>query len=384
MSWPVIGMGAVASGGRTAQELYAGLCAGTSGIGPVRGFRRDWYRAADLFEVDNRPQPGADVPGRATGLLLDAITQAAADAGLAEQLDGVPVLVGTGLRELRSVELWWRDGAQLAADRLHFGPALRERFGAVDTHTFANACSASLYALAMAVDILELGLADTVVVAGVDVTTESMFGLSDRVQPEPPGQVRPFDQDRRGTILGEGAAAVVLHRDAQRSHGSVRGVGVNCDAHHATAPELHSVAGAMRDAHRRAGVKPEDIDLVMLHGTGTPLNDEVEATALVEVYGEDVERVLMTGVKSLTGHTSGASGLINLIVALQAMRTGLVPAMRGLDRPVAVAERFRFARPGDAPTPVTLAQIDGFGFGGINAVAVVEAPLAGASTAVTA
>jgi len=373
MSWPVTGMGAVASVGRTVDEIYAGLCAGHSGIGPLRAFNRDWYRGGDLFEVDDRAADGVDVPGRAGALLLDAVTQAVTDAGLDERLDDVPVLVGTGLRELRSVELWWRDGVPLGPGGLHFGTVLRERFGAVDTHTFANACSASLYALAMGVDLLELDLADTVIVAGVDVVTESMFGLADRVQPEPPGQVRPFDRHRRGTILGEGAAAIVLRRDATTRYGNVLDIGVNCDAYHPTAPALGSVAAAMRDAHRRAGVKPEDIDLVMLHGTGTPLNDEVEASALVEVYGDDVSRVLMTGVKSLTGHTSGASGMINLIVALRAMREGLVPPICGLDDPVDEAARFNFARPDAVRAEIALAQIDGFGFGGINAVAIVEA-----------
>jgi 3-oxoacyl-[acyl-carrier-protein] synthase II len=381
-------MGAVASVGRSAPEIYARLCAGASGLAPLRGFTRRWYRAGHLFEVDNRRQPGHDEPRRATALLLDAVGQAIDDAGLIAPLTGVPVLVGTGLRELRSVELWWRDGLDVSASDLHFGTALARRFGAHDTHTFANACSASLYALAYGLDILALGAADTVVVAGVDVITESMFGLSDRVQPEPPGRVAPFDRSRRGTILGEGAAAIVLQRDTHGPHyGRVRQVGVNCDAFHPTAPDPESVAGAMRDAHKRAGVKPADVDLVMLHGTGTPLNDEAEAAALRTVFAGDVTRPWMTGLKSMTGHTSGASGLLSLIVALYAMRHGTIPPMTQLADPVDAAADFRFVRQPDTggqfwrpPSslragvdgPLRVAQIDGFGFGGVNAVAVVE------------
>jgi 3-oxoacyl-[acyl-carrier-protein] synthase II len=194
--YPITGVGAVASIGRDAEEIYQNLCKGVDGLAPLRGFTRRWYKAGHLFEVDNRPEPGADEPRRATALLLDAVGQAAADAGLGESFPDVPVIVGTGLRELRSVELWWRDGVPVGHDDLHFGTALRQRFGTYDTHTIANACSASLYALALAVDLLDSGVTDTVIVAGVDVITESMFGLSDRVQPEPPGRVAPFDQAR--------------------------------------------------------------------------------------------------------------------------------------------------------------------------------------------
>lgn len=215
--WPVTGMGAVASTGGDVETIFSQLCAGRSGLGELRGFNRDWYNAGHLYEVDNRPEPGADVVGRATGLLLEAVAQAARDAGLGEDLRGVPVLVGTGLRELRSLELRSRDGQEFDVSRMHFGTALRERFGAEDTHTISNACSASLYALALGVDLLEFQGAETVIVAGVDVITESMFGLSDRLQLEPPGQLRPFDRERKGTVMGEGAAAIVLRREPPQS-----------------------------------------------------------------------------------------------------------------------------------------------------------------------
>ncbi|WP_327382495.1 MULTISPECIES: beta-ketoacyl synthase N-terminal-like domain-containing protein [unclassified Streptomyces] len=375
--WPVTGMGAVASTGGDVETIFSQLCAGRSGLGELRGFNRDWYNAGHLYEVDNRPEPGADVVGRATGLLLEAVAQAARDAGLGEDLRGVPVLVGTGLRELRSLELRSRDGQEFDVSRMHFGTALRERFGAEDTHTISNACSASLYALALGVDLLEFQGAETVIVAGVDVITESMFGLSDRLQLEPPGQVRPFDRERKGTVMGEGAAAIVLRREPPAepgaSHGWVRGVSVNCDAFHATAPDPQGIAAAIRDAHTRAGVKAEDIELVMVHGTGTQLNDAAEGIALQDVYGPHIGRPVMTGVKSMTGHTSGASGVLSLIVALRSMREGRIPPITGLDNVADEASEFRFVRDASVRADVQLAQIDAFGFGGINAVAVVEA-----------
>nr|WSW49185.1 hypothetical protein OG296_36945 [Streptomyces sp. NBC_01001] len=173
-------------------------------------------------------------------------------------LSQVPVLVGTTMREQRSLELWWRDHADVALGDLHFGTALEETFGASTTYTFANGCSAALYALGMATDMIKLGLADTVVVAGTDAVTESGFGTLDRVQNHIPDALRPFDASHKGMLMGEGAAAVVVQRAGTGRglvHARVRGVSMNCDAHHATAPDPDGITRAVQDAYRRAGVR---------------------------------------------------------------------------------------------------------------------------------
>jgi 3-oxoacyl-[acyl-carrier-protein] synthase II len=378
LSRPITGMGAVASTGRGVQALFDNLCRGVTGRAELRGFDRTRFRAQHAYEVDDRPAPGEDVPARATALLVDAIAQAVADAGIGEDLTGVPVLIGTGLRELRSLELWWREGTALGDTGLHFGTALRERFGADVTHTFSNACSASLYALALGSDLLAQDgddAPDTVIVAGVDVLTESMYGLLERVHPAPPDRVRPFDRDRTGVLMGDGAAAVVLRRDSggRRAHALLRGVAVNCDAFHVTAPSPEGIAKAMRGAYDMAGVKPKDIDLVMLHGTGTLLNDEAEAAAMADALGDAAGGPLMTAIKSMTGHTSGASGLMGLVMGVTALKEGRVPPTVGLERPVEEAAGFRFVTGDAASAPLNVAQFNAFGFGGINAVAIVEA-----------
>lgn len=376
MSCLITGTGAIASVGGTVNEICEALRAGHSGLAPLRGFDSGKFRAKKAYEIDDRPASGGDVPARATDWLLRAVAESLREAGVGEDLSDVPVLVGTGLRELRSVELKWRDGAEFDLDRLHFGTALRERFGATQTYTFANACSASLHTLALGSDMIATGQADTVVIAGVDAITESMFGLLDRVQLDPPDRVRPFDQARRGTLMGDGAAAVVLRRDdpaaVPGARGRLRATSMNCDASHATAPDAHSIAEAIRAAHGLAGVKTRDIDLVLLHGTGTPLNDDAEAVALGDVFGADIDRPLMTALKSMTGHTSGGSGLLSLIVALRALESGRAPAVDAKVSPAAGAERFRFVQDHRADVGLRLAQINAFGFGGVNAVAVVE------------
>jgi 3-oxoacyl-[acyl-carrier-protein] synthase II len=377
MSNLITGMGAVASIGATTVEILDSLCAGYSGLAELRGFDRTRFRARHAYEIDDRPAAGVDVPLRASRWLNQAVAAALHDAGLGDRLDDIPVLVGTTLRELRSVELSWRDGVPFDARHLHFGTTLRERFGATNTYTVANACSASLYTLGLGTDLLDIGAADTVVVAGVDTITESTYGLLDRCYPEAPDRVRPFDRDRRGMLQGEGAVAVVLRREsdgpgAGKSYARVRGVAMNCDAYHPSAPDAKSIELATREAHRRAGVDPSDIDLVMLHGTGTALNDEAEAIAVSQVFAGLATSPYMTAIKSMTGHTAGASGLHSLVVAVESLRAGIVPPILGLDNPIDEVAGLRLVRDNAEVAAMSVAQVDSFGFGGLNAVAIVE------------
>jgi 3-oxoacyl-[acyl-carrier-protein] synthase II len=364
----------VASIGANSSEVFDALCAGRSGLALLRGFDPTLFRAQRAYEI---PEPtrttGADRPHRATDLVFQAISEAVLDAGIGEDLNRVPVLVGTGLRELRSAELWWTDGTPMTTASLYFGTALRKRFGAATSYTFSNACSASLYALGLGADLLASGAIDTVVVAGVDVITESMFGLLDRVHPHPVDAVRPFDRSRRGVLMGDGAAAVVLRSaDSGPAKAWLRGVGLNCDAHHVTAPDPAGMNAAMQDAYALAGVTPSEVDLVMAHGTGTLLNDEAEAAALTKAFAGLEVSPLVTAMKSMTGHTSGASGLMSLVVATSCLTTGVVPPTVGLADPVDEASGLRFVTRGPTRADLRLAQVDAFGFGGVNAVAVVE------------
>lgn len=376
MTWDITGMGAIANIGGTPQEIFAALCAGQESRSPLKAFDPAKYRAAYAYEIDDRPGAGGDVPRRATRWLTMAVRQALADAGLDEDLSRVPVLVGTTMREQRSVELWWRDGADVGVQDLHFGTSLKETFGANTTYTFANACSAALYALGMATDMITLGLTDTVVVAGTDAATESAFGTLDRVQNDTPDALRPFDTSHKGMLMGEGAVAVVVQRAGTGNatvHARVRAVSMNCDAHHATAPDPDGITLAVQDAYRRAGVTAEDIDLVMLHGSGTPKNDVTEATVLSRIFDGVGTGPLMTAIKAMTGHTLGGSGLLSLVTAVLAMKEGMVPPILGLTDPIPEATGLRLVQDRPAAAELTVTQIDAFGFGGINAVAIVEA-----------
>lgn len=375
MTWDITGMAAVANIGASPQEIFAALCAGQESRKPLKAFDPDKYRAAYAYEIDDRPEGGGDIPRRATRWLTTVARQAAADAGLGEDLSQVPVLVGTTMREQRSLELWWRDHAEVGLEDLHFGTALKAAFGASTTYTFANACSASLYALGLATDMIEAGMADTVVVAGTDAATESGFGTLDRVQNGIPDALRPFDATHKGMLMGEGAAAVVVQRAGTGKgpvHARVRGVSMSCDAHHATAPDPDGITRAVLDAYTRAGVRARDIDLVMLHGSGTPRNDLTESSVLSRIFQGAGTGPRMTAIKAMTGHTLGGSGLLSLLMAVLAMKEGTVPPVLGLTDPIPEAAGLGLVQGAPASGDLAIAQINAFGFGGINAVAIVE------------
>jgi 3-oxoacyl-(acyl-carrier-protein) synthase len=374
MSWDIIGMGAVASIGSAPEEIFSALCNGISGVHELRAFDLSCFRARHAYEIDDRPPSGSDTPGRATGWLCAAIRQALSAAGMPHDLTGIPVLVGSTFGERRSAELWWRDGARLEPADLLFGTAIKAAFGAARTYTPASACAASLYALGMATDLMALDLADVAVVAGTDSIPESAFGMMDRVQNQIPQAVLPLDRARRGMLMGEGAAAIVLRRPGRGQRPAVArvlGVGMNCDGEHPTQPSRDGIVRVTREAHRRAGIRPADVDLVMLHGTGTKLNDETELAALGEVFDCVAEPPYVTAIKSMTGHTSGGSGLLSLIMGVLAMNRGTVPAILGLTDPIEGARLFRLPDGHCARAQLRVTQVNAIGLGGLNAVAVL-------------
>jgi 3-oxoacyl-[acyl-carrier-protein] synthase II len=377
MSLAIVGAGMVTSVGGDRRACFEALCAGTSGLKPLQYFDAERFQARRAYEIA-RGDLELPTRRRATALLCRAIGEAVAEAGLtAAELARAPVVVGTGLRELRGIEQWHCDGEPLSVDELHFGGAVRRTLGHTrPVFTVSNACSASLFALGLAEDMIRLGQADTAIVAGCDVLTESMFGLLDRVHLTPPQVLQPFDVGRRGVLMGEGAAAVVLQRrDAPGARpvlGSLRAVGMSCDARHETAPDEDGILRAIRGAQERAGVTPDAIDLIFAHGTGTVLNDKVEAAALGTAFAGVPRRVPLTGIKSMTGHTSGASGLVGVVVALEAMRARRVPPTIGVHAPIPEIAPFQLVCDEPLEVDVSMCQVNAFGFGGVNAVAVVE------------
>lgn len=380
MTVSISGAGLITSVGSTPEEVFANLCAGVSGLKPLGGFDREKFHVRWAYEIEDREAPGRDRPLRSSHWLIQVIRDAVRQAGIDPGRQRTAALVGTGLGEQRSLELWHAEKQTVAARSLHFKDAVREALGVeVPVYTLINACAASNFGLGLAKDLLELGVAEAVVVAGCDAITEGMFGVLDRVSVEKPDRVRPFDRNRAGVIMGEGAAAVVVEETERLTRRGasplavLRGVGMSCDGYHETAPDKEGIQRAVQDAHERAGTRAEDVDLVLVHGTGTHLNDTAEAQALSVVFAGRGRKVQASAIKSMIGHTSGASGLVGVVVAIQAIKSGLVPPTLGLDDPIEEAACLDFATTAAREAKIRTVQVNAFGFGGVNAVAILEA-----------
>ncbi|MBW4721852.1 beta-ketoacyl synthase N-terminal-like domain-containing protein [Saccharothrix obliqua] len=355
-------------------QTFAALLSGRCGAGPLRYGDPAALNVAVGYHVPD--DVGGDHAGRAGRLLADCLVDAVRRAGLDPARQRVPVLVGTGLRELGGVEDWALTGTPFPLSRLDFGDVVRTALpGVADVVTLANACSAGGHALALAQDMVESGDAEAVVVAAADTMTRSMLAMIGKVTPEPGTRVRPFDRDRTGVLLGEGAAAVVVVGEGGPGPAVARIVatGLSCDAHHETSPDVDGIVRSMRDAFDRAGRAPSEVDLVVAHGTGTALNDPAECRALREVLLAAGGDPLVTGVKGAVGHTSGSAALVNLDVAARCLEHGVVPPVAGLREVLPEGAGLRFARGERVATRPELVQVNAFGFGGVNAVTLVEA-----------
>nr|WP_205807995.1 beta-ketoacyl synthase N-terminal-like domain-containing protein [Micromonospora sp. HNM0581] len=353
-------------------QTFAALLAGRSGIGPLRHGTPSALNVAHGYHIDD----GLTRDFAASRWVAECASRAIVAAGLDPRRRRMVALVGTGLRELAAVEAYATGGTAVAAHRLHFGDAVGGAVpGLREVVTVSNACSAGGHVLALAEDLLMLGEADAVLVCGVDATTESMLAMIGRVVERPTDTVRPFDVDRQGVLLGDGAAAVVLvpDDDGRPALARVVATGLSCDAHHETAPSVSGIARAMRDALTRGDRHPAEVDLVVAHGTGTALNDPAECAAIREVLVAGGADPLVTAVKGATGHTSGAAALVNLDVGRRCLADGQVPPVVGLRSPLPEGAGLRFADTTIAHQP-RLVQCDAFGFGGVNAVTLVEAP----------
>jgi len=378
MTLVITGTAMTCSLGDELDQVFESMCAGKSGRSRLQAFNEKQYKTHWAYEVPDRSDH-QDRDFRATSWLCDAVARAVAQSQLPGNVERITVVVGTGLRELRTLELHWLRHEPIALHHLHFGSALKRHFGDnVHIITLANACAASVFALAVAESILMAGEADAVIAAGCDSITESMFGLIDRLNPESPEQVQPFEQTRKGVLMGEGAAAVVLELP---EHAAKRGavpvaellsIGVSCDASHETIPDWKGMHSAMRQAHERAGIQPANIDLLLVHGTGTQQNDVAEAKAISTLFSGDSPNVNITALKSMIGHTSGASGLIGVVAACECLLKGRILPTLGLHQPIGELAGFNFVHETACDAPLNTIQVNAFGFGGVNAVAVLS------------
>ncbi|HEV7208829.1 MAG TPA: beta-ketoacyl-[acyl-carrier-protein] synthase family protein [Mycobacteriales bacterium] len=362
----VTGMGATTPVAGDVAGTWAGILAGTSGVRRLTAAWADTVPvdvvaplAVDPAEVLERVQ--ARTLDRSQRVALIAAREAWADAGAPDVApERLAVVVATGIGGavtlLAQADVLRERGARAVSPHLvpmlmPNGPAatvgleLGARGG---VHTPVSACASGAEALAQALDLLRLGRVDVVVAGGAEACIHplplagfaAMRALSTRFGDHPEQASRPFDKQRDGFVLGEGAGILVLERleDARargaRVHGLLAGAGMTSDAHHVSAPDP-SGSGAARAvtlALQDAGLDPAGVGHVNAHATSTPVGDVAEARALRQALGEGTSAVV-TATKSCTGHLLGAAGAVEAILTLLALRDQTVPAVRNLDDP---------------------------------------------------
>ena len=377
----VTGLGAVSPFGAGVKAFWQGISGGVCVIRPITLIDTEGFRSRIAAEVPEAIG-GSARRSRADRLALAAAREALEDAGLgpAERRDAALVVgaVGGGMLE---VEAWYwahrrGDGANPAAARATLpashADVLAWRLGLDGPReTVVAACSSGAASLAMAAELIADGVVTTALAGGADALTRICFMGFNALKLLDPEPCRPFDRDRRGMSLGEGAGFVVLEdRETARARGAtvyaeLAGHGMTTDGFHVTAPHPagDGMVRAMRAALAAARTEPDDVAYVNAHGTGTAQNDRIEAQALRAVFGEG--RVLVSSTKSMIGHTMAAAGSLEALATVLALTHEIVPPTAHLGTPDPDVP-FDCV-PGIArETALSTALSNSFGFGGQN------------------
>jgi 3-oxoacyl-[acyl-carrier-protein] synthase II len=404
----VTGIGALTPLGHSAAETWEGLVAGRSGVGPITQFRADGLPvriAGEIHGFDAEALLGrkrAHRSARFAQLAVAAAREAVADAGLdgeaaRERLGVVVNCAVAGVPETQhNVEAYAERGWRAVSP--YYVPSTILNMAACEVaidigargpvNASALACASGNAALLEARRLIAGGEADVVVAGGTDAALApallsglaNMGPLSER-NDEPERASRPFDADRDGFVFGEGAVLLVVEsaeharERGARVYGEIAGGALTSDAFHISAPEPSGAeaARAMRLALERTDTRPEDVDYICAHGTGTRANDAVETRAIHSALGEAAAGVAVSSPKSMVGHLIGAAGSLSAMVCLLAMRDGVLPPTINLETPDPECD-LDYVPLRAREATVRTALVNAFGFGGQNCVLVLRAP----------
>ena len=401
----VTGLGALTPVGNTAEETWTNLLAGKSGAGPITRFDASLFKTHFACEVkDFSPN---DLLDRKEARRMDRFTQfgmvvadeAIADSGLdfeKENPDRIGVIWGSGIG---GIDTFFEQVKGFVDNDLtpRFNPFLIPMMisditpGRISmkhglrgpNYTTVSACASSTNALIDAFNLIRLGKADVIVSGGSEAAINpvgmggfnAMNALSTR-NDDPMTASRPFDADRDGFVMGEGGAGIILeeyeHAKARgaKIYAEMVGGGLSADAHHLTAPHPEGLGArnVMANAIEDAGLKPEDIDYVNVHGTSTPLGDIAETKAIQKVFGEHAYNLNISSTKSMTGHLLGAAGAVEAMASIMAIYTGMVPpTINHFTDDENLDPKLNFTFHSAQEREVRAALSNTFGFGGHNA-----------------
>jgi 3-oxoacyl-[acyl-carrier-protein] synthase II len=356
----VTGMGVVSSLGLGREAFWQAIVAGRTGFAPIESFGTESldrciagevknFRARDfLTHAENRRM------GRCSAFSVAAARMAVEDAHLQpEQLAGdrTSVIVGTTMGEADVIgeleDAWIRKGpdALNLSSIPKYGTTLlpihlARAFGARGmVQTLPAACAAGNYAIAYAADLIRAGRADVVITGASELLQKHQFAGFVRLGAVAPERCQPFDKNRKGIIIGEGSAILVLESEAHAVRrgatalAEVGGCGLSCDAHHITRPHPEGAGSlaAMREAITRSGVTPDEIDYINAHGTGTQANDKIESLVIREIFGE--RSVPVSSLKSMIGHCMGAASALEAVTCVMTVQTGVFPPTMSYETP---------------------------------------------------
>ena len=409
----VTGMGIVCPLGLGVEHVWHRLINGASGIGAIQSFdtRDVGCKIAGLVPPGSGAEhrldlsewmPGKDIrrTSRFVQLAAVAAAQALEDAGWhpddEDDLASTGVVIGSGCGGLGMIPTFLENRpATMSPDLLRSAlidgavsyVAARYRFQGPQFAT-ATACATGVHAIGDAARLIMLGDADVMLAGGAEAAVCEIGiagfcaarALSIGFNDTPAKASRPWDRDRDGFVMGEGAGVLVLeeyeHAKARgaRIYAEISGYGLSGDAHHITAPaEGHDGAfRAMRHALRKAGLMPSDIQYVNAHGTSTPLGDDLELQAVERLFGAAGRGLAMSSTKSATGHLLGAAGAVEAIFSILAIRDNVAPPTLNLDDPSRASLIDRVAKTAQERC-INVALSNSFGFGGTNASLLFQA-----------
>ena len=404
----ITGLGCVTALGDSVDALFAALCAGKSGISNIESFDVSAYPVKFGGEIkDFDPtryieQRDAKRMDRFTQFAVAAATQAVSDSGLdfsKEDLSRTGVIVGTGIGGIGEIEqqhirLLEKGPGKLSpfcVPRLMANAAsgnIAIQYGLRGPNfCVSSACASATHAIGEAFCNIAAGRSDVILTGGSEAALTPVGlasfcaakSLSTR-NDNPVAASRPFDKDRDGFVLAEGAGVLVLeeldHAKKRGAHiyAELLGYGATDDGYHITAP-LPDGAGAaavMQLALADAGIEKEKVDYINAHGTGTELNDIAESIAIRTVFGDHAYKLLVSSTKSSLGHLLGASGAVELIVCVKAIEESVVPPTINLENPDERCDlKMDFVPLHARKATVNIAMSNSFGFGGHNACLVV-------------
>jgi 3-oxoacyl-[acyl-carrier-protein] synthase II len=396
----VTGIGTISSLGSSFSEISENLLGARSGIRPVTNFNVAEHPCQIAGQVTEVPCPDEVDPELFAAMTpieqapLWCCARALQDAGLWQSRRDIRIgiVLGLGAECMQSWDADYRRGGDRCFDpRQDHESAMEKTCRLLNLNgphlSIAAACASGNHALLHGRRWLQMGLADVVLAGACDmgVSPYSLAGFGNlralsRRNHDPSGALRPFDLDRDGMVLGEGGAVFVLEhpggpaRRQRQPYAELAGVGATSDAHHMVIPSPDPAQGvlAMQLAMQDAGVRPEDIDYVNAHATGTPVGDAGETRILRAALGTAVETVHVSATKSMTGHLLGAAAALEALACITAIHYGAIPPTINLDRPDPACE-LRHVANHTVERQVRVAVSNSFGFGGHNTSLILKA-----------